>query len=232
MKRVSFTIATIVACTIFTGCINNKVGWIEEGPDMEGSSGGVYAVGALPNSAISAKEMERVKDEFNLKTGAVDDQAVPSKDSALPIAIKVSGGATKDVTGSVASINNFLSVFTLGIWPHVKSEEKTCSVEIITPNGTTSQTYVLGSRTWSSFILPIAALPCPGWGCWRSSPYMTGGEDGLDEFERETQMGMAATLLTSDFYKAEMAKYVDSRQKKFDVKKKAIKKLQAVLDAE
>ena len=128
--------------------------------------------------------------------------------------------------------NNFFSVCTLGIWPYVKTEQSQCHVTVVSPHGKASVSYTVGSRTWSSFILPIAALPCPGWGDWRSSPYVSEGNAGYAEFTSATRCAAAATLLTEDFYNAEMQKYVDFHQKKFDVKKKAIEKLQAVLDAE
>ncbi len=232
MRTTGVAITSIAVLAMMSGCVNNKVGWTDDAPDIKGSTGGIYAVGALSGSDVTAKEMERVKGNYNLKTALVDGNAAPTQDSALPIAIKFSSGEKKNVTGTVGAINNFFSIFTLGIWPYVKTEERPCSVEVKTPRGGCTQAYKLGYRTWSSFILPIAALPCPGWGTWRSTPYMSESNDGSSDFERDAMLGMATTLLTDEFYRAEMAKYVERCQKDADLKKRAIKGLQAVLDAD
>lgn len=214
------------------GCFSNRVAWVDDSPALKGSTGGLYAIGAIPGGSITSAEIARTQGGLNVKTGPVDKGEVPAKDSALPVAIGCQEGNPKNVTGGIAMGNNFLSVCTLGVWPYVQSMESECKVTVTSPQGTASASYTVGYRTWSSFILPIAVLPCPGWGDWRSSAYMKEQESGFSEFTGATRCAVAATLLTEDFYRTEMSKYVDFLQKKFDVKKKAIERLQAVLDAE
>ena len=61
---------------------------------------------------------------------------------------------------------------------------------------------------------------------------MSESNDGSSDFERDAMLGMATTLLTGEFYRVEMAKYIESCQKNADLKKRAIRGLQAVLDAD
>ena len=239
MRR-SLAFGLMAGGIMLTGCMNSKVGWIEEGDVPKGKIGGCYSI-AKGTEGIDINQM---KISYGLKTGDTDTSEVPAKDSPLPVLITAKSQGDTDVTGVFGMVNNFFSVCTLGIWPYVKTERCVCELEVKTPKGKVSHSYVLEMRNWSSFILPIAALPCPGIGDWRSSPYMgLSSTEETAEFKRSMAMNISSDILTEDFYNQEMTKYVDFFQKRYDrkqekirkfneKKKKVARKLQDIIDGE
>ena len=236
--RVALTTALISSGVILTGCINNQVGWIEDGDTLKGTMGGVYAV-----TKADGVDLHSMKVSHGLKTGEMETGKIPVKDGPLPISINASSGSTADITGAFGMINNFFSICTLGIWPFVKTENCMCNVTVKTPQGEVSKPYVLGMRRWSSFILPIAALPCPGWGDWRSSPSMSGSGHMPTDFKNQMAAEVLSGILTEEFNRTEMNKYVEAIQRQhaaqaekerqwMEKKRKVAQKLQAIIDGE
>ncbi len=239
MRRV-IAFGLVAGGVILTGCMNSKVGWVEEGDVHQGKVGGLYSIAG----GTEGVDINQMKISYGLKTGDPDTGNVPAKDSPLPVLIMARSHAQSNVTGALGMINNFFSVCTLGIWPYVKTESCECDLEVRTPQGKVSRSYVLEVRNWSSFILPIAVLPCPGIGDWRSSPYVgLNGDAETAEFKRTIAMRALSGVLTEDFYGREMVKYVDFFQRQYDSKQETVRKfnekkmkvarkLQDIIDAE
>ena len=202
----------IAACTL-TGCMSSSVGWFEKGAPPKGTVGGIYAIESNLNGVG-----ENLIKEHGVKVAEKDKRGVPAKGSALPVKVRTTSSTTVDATGGIATVNNIFSFCTLGIWPYVKTETCDCTVDIVTPHNKVSKPFSIGMRKWSSFILPIAVLPCPGVGDWRNS-------DRIDVYQQKGAAAAVASILTEEFYNAEMTKYIEIRQS-------VIKKLQAVIDNE
>ena len=213
---------TLIATCMLTGCMSSSVGWIDKGEPPETVTGGTYAI----DSSIKGIDADKLRKDYGVKIGEIDKKEVPARDSALPVKVSATSGKVVDVTGAMGTVNNFFSVCTLGIWPYVSTETCDYTVEISSPMNKSSYPLTIGKRKWSSFILPIAALPCPGWGDWR------GSSDGFEFYQQEAAGTVITSVLTEKFYNDEMAKYLSDRQKKYNVKQVVIKKLQSVLDNE
>ncbi len=223
MANIGKSIMAVGLVASLTGCFSNQVAWLESG-SIDGKAQGVYAV--------SGSIVERMERENGLEVKPVDGSKVPAKGSALPITVRTSGGSSRDTTGSVAMVNNVFSVCTLGIWPFVKSEEISQEAQIQTPNGVKKVTCVVGSRKWSSFLLPISVLPCPGLGDWRSGAYMDVVAGDSPEFATFKDGILASTIaskLDTNFYTSEMDQWIEKkaeRQRRINL---AVEKIQEVL---
>ena len=213
MKIDKYISGTLIAACALTGCMSSSVGWFEKESPPKGTVGGIYAIESNLNGVC-----DDLSKEYGVKIAEKDKRGVPAKGSALPVKIRTTSSTAVDATGGIAAVNNIFSFCTLGIWPYVKTETRDCTIDIVTPQNKVSKPLSIGMRKWSSFILPIAVLPCPGWGDWRSS-------DRVDVYQQKGAAAVVASILTEEFYNAEMTKYIETRQS-------VIKKLQAVIDNE
>ena len=169
-----------------SGCIGTKVVWVERESVPEGEPGGNYMF-------VSTDEVSKGLAKTNEDFGGV----------RLPVRVSTNGHEKRDANGAVASVNNLFSICTLGIWPYVKSYEQEVDLKVTSPTGEKEQQIVIGGREWSSFLLPIAAIPCPGWGDWRGLV-----SDNADwDFRRDCEGKAVANLLTKDFYAEASRKY-------------------------
>lgn len=206
---------------LFCGCTSSGVAWIET-TEQDGKNGGIYAIESRLDVGVLKKK--------GVVIGEKDKNEVPAEDSALPVTIIVEKENKKDRQSAGCALNNTISVFTLGVWPYISASTYECLVTIKTPLKSYSYHCGIGCRNWSSFILPIAALPCPGWGDSRWCNYGSGGENvGLDEYKTDAIAELVSNVLTVDFYNREMGNYVKDQKRKYEMKKKVISKLQAIL---
>lgn len=194
MRKACANAVTISAFALLGGCVGSRVAWVEKESVAEGETGGNYAL-------VSA-DAERLP--FNAKKVSEDlaKRGKCEEGVALPVRVSVDDQGKREASGVGASINNVFSVCTLGIWPYVKSYERTVDLKVASPTDEKERQIVFGEREWSSFILPVAALPCPGWGDWR------GRQSDTDQAFRAEYEGKAvADLLTKDFYAESSRKY-------------------------
>ena len=194
MRKVCVNAVTISAFALLGGCVGSRIAWVEKESLAEGATGGNYLL-------VSA-DVERLP--FNAKKVSEDlaKRGKCEEEVVLPVRVSVEDYGKRESNGVGSFINNVFSVCTLGIWPYVKSYERTVDLKVASPTDEKGQQIVFGEREWSSFILPIAALPCPGWGDWR------GRQSDTDQAFRADYEGKAvADLLTKDFYAESSKKY-------------------------
>ena len=204
-------VRAVLACAFLafvTGCIGSKVAWVEKGSSAPGEKGGCYNLisGDSGTAARIGGSFKAIEDDLVRKGTGMKVK--------LPVHVYVEEKDAKDTSGAGSVINNFFSVCTLGIWPYVKSAERAVDVKVMSPTDSASQQLVFGEREWSSFILPIAALPCPGNGDWRSAVDFRsighnnrGSQDWFGNSRREHEKIAVADLLTRDFYQSSTKKF-------------------------
>lgn len=186
-----------VMLAVLVGCMGSQVTWIEKASSQSGETGGNYHFLEMSNGGL--------KNQVDLKkvVGSLTKHSKNCAAMELPVRVSIEEKERREANGVVASVNNLFSVCTLGIWPYVESFEYPVSLKVSSPTDESETSVVFGSRKWSSFLLPIAALPCPGWGDWRGSASSIDADGFYSRCEEEA----IADLLTKDFYERSSSKY-------------------------
>lgn len=174
-----------VALTL-SGCYSNRVAWVE-GPEPK------------VRPELSSKVRFSGTAAQILNAGSCR-----GNENALDVAVSYTVDSSRDGVGFIGSVNNFCSWLTLWIWPHVCADDYECTVAVSGYGKTAERKFTMGKRAWTSFLLPLAAIPCPGWGDWRSGPRFGGDWFASDEYLawREKMIaGYASELMTDSFVK-------------------------------
>jgi len=131
--------------------------------EREGACGGVYYLDARGKSSYEAGIIAELLARPNLTPPIFIDY---QRDDALPLNISVVSETEGPLgfIGGCAYCNNFISFFSLGIWPWIYN--KTTIRNIRLSNECINRTLIVETtnRAWSSFIVPFCLLPVPGWG--------------------------------------------------------------------
>lgn len=218
LRLLAFAVALGVS-----GCVGSKVTWIDAGAEGSANPGGKYSVTSMDGRGAVSRDDALVEALASSGVNIVDVEMSdrPQRDIALPVTLKFERRPSRSSVGGIGIVNNMLSVCTLGVWPYYQSEEAEVVVELRTPTGTRRGTVTVGGNAWSSFILPIAILPCPGWGEQRSC----GENVRLDipgDMAQAAAVRFASQVLTDEFYEKEMAKWIEHCEKFAAARKKAV----------
>lgn len=81
---------------------------------------------------------------------------------SIPVSMTITVEDGKSTTGTLALLNNALSICSLSVWPFVWSGEKNYKIEAQYPNGKLERTIVIDRREMLS-ILPLGLIPVPAW---------------------------------------------------------------------
>ena len=174
-----------VALTL-SGCYSNRVAWVE-GPEPK----------VRPELASKVRFSGTAAEILNAGS-------CRGNENALDVAVSYTVDSGRDGVGFIGSVNNFCSWLTLCIWPHVCADDYECTVTVSGYGKTAERKFTMGKRAWTSFLLPLAAIPCPGWGDWRSGPSFGGDWFASIEYLawREKMIaGYASELMTDSFVK-------------------------------
>lgn len=220
-----------VSFVLASGCINSRLAWDASEEVDSPAIGGVYKVVSSSKAGLESRVFDSMKKLSQSKTVEfVSDSA----DNALPVALAVSRGASRETVGAIGSVNNILSVCTLGVWPYVKSSDQPYSVSLVVPfpreNGAiepapiAQREIVIGERNWASFLIPFAAIPCPGWGDWRKGCSTDSGDAAYVEYCNKVLAKDALELMTKDVYQSGLRKFSEKNSA-------MLKRRQAAIDA-
>ena len=111
---------------------------------------------------------------------------------AEPISISV-GISRKNTNGVIASLNNFLAVCTINIWPWYHSWSLDYYVEVKSVAGINSEKFSLHEQSLTSWLLPLALCPVPAWADYRDS-----SAHPLEEGVESKQIGQCVIFLLDD----------------------------------
>jgi len=146
----------LVCMGVCSGCISSHLAWVEGvEPDV-------------PQSVSANCRFTGDKGPASLAAAILNANGNPNGE-ALELSLFVETDDPEPANGLLAKVNNIASFCTVGIWPWVRSQKRCCTLELVGYGEKVKRQFVIGHRTWSSFILPIGIIPCPGWSNWRSS---------------------------------------------------------------
>ena len=227
---------------ICAGCINSRVDWDDSSEVPAKELGGVYRLELIPetnsferalNEAV-AKELGNVAKAKGIRITANDDD-----ENALPVTVEVHANEGKNSLGAFGAVNNVLSYCTLGIWPYVTSQDTSYGVSLcmlspqvngkIAPQEIARREVVIGERKWSSFLLPFAAIPCPGWGDWRNTMSTDSDDGSFLVYRNQTIAGDVAQMMGRDVHRENVEAYQKKRAAMLERRKKAVAVVQGKL---
>lgn len=219
-------IVLVAAFSLCLGCVQSKVAWMEGDAGSESEFYGNYTV-KMQRSAISAKDPSVIaKDRLVIREIEKCNQR--SSEEPLDVCVGLKCISTTEANGGIAYLNNALSVCTLGIWPYVRAKRFEYEVSVTSKYGRYAETITEGVRSWSSFILPIAALPCPGWGELRS--FSEGCDDslakGTDSLIDRSIVGAFRSIMTKERYET----LLEARRTDRRIHREAIGKLRKKIE--
>jgi len=199
MRKTSYLwcVQLVVGLAACSGCISSHVAWVEGWePDVpEALEANCRFAGDNGPAAFAATHLNYIGNP---------------NDEAMEVSIFLEKGEPEPGNGLLAKVNNVFSFCTIGLWPWVRSQDQSCTVEVVAYGEKAKREFVLGHRTWSSFILPIGLLPCPGWGDWRSAATFKLDFErgpGQEMWEADIVAGYVGELLTEDL----LAKFKNKR---------------------
>lgn len=239
MNKINVVVGSgvVLAASVMVGCMNSRLAWDGSKELVTKPTGGVYAV-TQPLLGTELEKpvldlMKRHASERNVKFATTVDE------KALPISVSVKQGTHRPTAGAIAAVNNVFSFCTLGIWPYVSSEETAyqvsvmglfpCESGVVVPESIAYRDVVIGERSWSSFLVPFAAIPCPGWGDWRRGMSMNEEKGAFLEYRNTTLAADTMALLTDEVYRENLEKFKSQRTAMLARREKAVRLLQGSL---
>lgn len=183
----------VIGLALFhAGCMSNAVKWVETPVENVSKPVGKYVVKSGAQSTAINAHMAKV-----LGRDADDEMA----EDVVPVSILLKKTNDKETTGALASFNNVFGYCTLGFWPIITGQEAEFDVTVSTPYANKVRSFSLGGRVWQSYLSPLSAIPCPGWGDVREEVRNSANIfSETDQLTVETAGKIAASCLDEAFY--------------------------------
>lgn len=197
---------------IEAGCFSSRVAWVD---------------GKIPQ-----KPYTFVSDvHFTGDSSSILNRCVScNTNDLLEVEVSCRLDSERDGVGFWGSVNNILSCLSLCIWPRVSADEYDYTVMVSGYGKTAERKFSVGNRSWTSFLLPVAAIPCPGWGDWRSYPRCNPDWFDSDDYKAwrsEIVAGCAGELMTDAF----VGELVDGKKVEEQRRAEGMSLLRAALDS-